>query len=73
MGTTSYSLRPLLCSSSYVSRVVRNEGLTTAPIKCFHVPNFFHEVDGIYSSDGFMGPTSYPLGPICVQAMMYQK
>ena len=27
-------------------------------------PNFFHEADGIYSSDGFMGPISYPIGPI---------
>ena len=54
----------MLCSSFDVSRVVRNEGLTTAPIKYFRVPNFFHEVDGIYSSDGCMGPTSYPIGPI---------
>ena len=59
----------MLCSSSYVSRIVRNEiGLTTTPIECFHGhTNFFHEltrVDGTYSSDGFMGPTSYSLGPM---------
>ena len=37
MGPTSHSLRPMLCSSSDVSRIVGNEiGLTTTPIECFH-------------------------------------
>ena len=43
-------------------------GLTTTPIEFFHShTNFFQEltkVDGTYSSDGFMGLTSYSLGPI---------
>ena len=44
MGPTSYSLRPMVCSSSNVSGIVGNEiGLTTTPIECFHgLTNFFH-------------------------------
>ena len=62
MGPTSHSLRPMVCSSSDVSRIVGNEiGLTTTPIECFHE---LISVVGTQSSDGSMGPTSYSLGPI---------
>ena len=48
MGPTSYCLRPILCSSSDVSRIVGNEiGLTTTP-ECFHGhTNFFHELTSV--------------------------
>ena len=49
MGPTSYCLRPILCSSSYVSRIVGNEiGPTSTPIECFHGhTNFFHELASV--------------------------
>ena len=51
MGPTSYCLRPMLCSRSYVSRIVRNEvGLTATLIDCFHGhTNFFHEHTSVVS------------------------
>ena len=49
MGSTSFCLRPILCSSSDVSRIVGNEIVfTTTPIECFHGhTNFFHELTSV--------------------------
>ena len=62
---TSYSLGPVLCASSHVSRVVGNQ---IRPQECFEShANVFHEltmVNGAYSSDGSMGITSYTLQPM---------
>ena len=46
MGPTSYSLGPMLCASSDVSRIVRIEiGLMTTPVECFHGHTyFFHKI-----------------------------